>query len=402
MNRQRVRSPDSSQALRWLSASTVIGILALAAGGILQPQRLWPNLLLFGYIAVGFGLGGLLLMAFRDLTGAHWNDRFRCVREAMAATLPWTAPLLGIIVLTGIPSYPWARPDVLAGETFWFKRWWLEPNFFAVRTIVYLAIWMALARIMLRSARREATPGGPASRSIRLSAAFLVLYSLTFWMASTDWIMSLEPTWYSTIFSVYHFGGILLSAQAAAILLIIWLQQSGTFRHSVTTDQLRDLGTLLLSFSCLWMYFWFSQYMLIWYTNMPEETSHFERRHLGLWMPLFVANIVINWGIPFAVLLPRAPKRNAGALVKISLLLLVGRWLDVYLTILPSTGATGPSIGPCEIGAIALTIGLPGLLFLQALQESPSYLTPLRSAAPDAGGHRNQEQTEPAKSLSEN
>jgi len=223
---------------------------------------------------------------------------------------------------------------------------------------------------MAWASRREAAHDGPTRTSIRLSAAFLVVFSLTFWLASADWIMSLEPTWYSTVFGVYNFGGVLLSAQAAVTLLTVWLRQRGPLRNVVTRDQLHDLGTLLLSFSCFWMYIWFCQYMLIWYTNIPEETSHYASRIHGLWAPLFYANIAINWAIPFAVLLPRASKESAGILVKVSLLVLVGRWLDVYLMILPSTSGDAPAIGLCEIGAMGLIVGALGLVFLHALRKS--------------------------------
>ncbi len=359
----------SSKAFRWLWASALVGVLALALGGVFQPQRLWPNLLLLGFLSVGFGLGGLLLIAFRDLTGARWNDNFRCVREAMASTLPWTAPVLAVILIAGLSSYPWYLAGTLAEETDWFKRWWLQPGFFSVRAIGYLAIWVAFARAMVWASRREGALGGPTRTSVRLSAAFLVVFSLTFWLASTDWIMSLEPAWYSTAFAVYNFGGILLSSLAAVTLVTVWLRR-GPLRNGVTRDQLHDLGTLLLSFSCFWMYIWFCQYMLIWYTNVPEETSYYANRIHGLWTPLFYANIVVNWAIPFAVLLPRASKQSAGVLVKVSLLVLVGRWLDVYLMILPSTGGDAPAIGLCEIGAMGLVVGALGLLLLQVLPKS--------------------------------
>ena len=182
--------------------------------------------------------------------------------------------------------------------------------------------------------------------------------------------MSLQPDWYSTAFGVYNFSGVLLAAQAAVTLLTVALRAAGPLKNAVGRDQLHDLGTLLLSFSCFWMYIWFCQYMLIWYTNMPEETSHYASRVRGLWAPLFYANIVINWAIPFAVLLPRAAKTNAGTLVKISLLLLAGRWLDVYLMILPSINADASLIGFCEIGSMALAVGALGLLFLPALRKS--------------------------------
>ena len=290
----------------------------------------------------------------------HWPPRCHGLPQ------PWPS-----ILIVGIPLYPWSRPGALAEETDWFKRWWFQPEFFAARALACLAIWVALAVSMVRASRREAVHGGPTRTSVRLSAAFLVLFSLTFWLASTDWIMSLEPSWYSTAFAVYNFGGIVLSSLAAVTLVTVWLRRSGPLKHAVTRDDLHDLGTLLLSFSCFWMYIWFCQYMLIWYTNVPEETSHYVSRMHGLWTPLFYANIVINWAIPFAVLLPRASKESAGVLVKVSLLVLVGRWLDLYLMILPSTGEGDPAIGFCEMGAIALVVGALGLLLAQALRKSP-------------------------------
>lgn len=369
MIREGVGMHVSSKAVRWLWAIAVVGVLALALGGVLQPQRLWPNLLLLGVLSVGFGLGGLLLIAFRDLTGARWNDSFRCVREALASTLPWIAPVLAVILIAGLSSYPWSQASTLVEQTDWFKRWWLEPEFFTIRAISYLAIWVGFAVSMVWASRREALHDGPTRASIRLSAAFLVIFSLTFWLASADWIMSLEPTWYSTVFGVYNFGGVLLSAQAADTLLTVWLRQRGPLRNVVTRDQLHDLGTLLLSYSCFWMYIWFCQYMLIWYTNIPEETSHYASRIHGLWAPLFYANIVINWAIPFAVLIPRASKENASILVKVSLLVLVGRWLDVYLMVLPATTNGNPLIGFCELGAIGVVVGILGLLVLRALRN---------------------------------
>ncbi|MCC6125304.1 MAG: hypothetical protein IT426_10105 [Pirellulales bacterium] len=369
MNREAVYSCASPKAVRLLWASALLGGLALALGGVLQPQRLWPNLLLLGFLAVGFGLGGLLQIAFRDLTGARWSDGFRCVREALGATLPWTAPILAAILIAGVASYPWYRPGMLAEETDWFKRGWLEPEFFTVRAISYLAIWMIFALAMVRASRREAAPGGPTRAGVRLSAAFLVVFSLTFWLAGTDWIMSLEPHWCSTAFAVYNFGGILSSSLAAITLAAVWLQR-GPLKNAVTREHLRDLGTLLLGFSCFWMYIWFCQYMLIWYTNVPEEAAYYASRTHGLWAPLFYANVAINWAIPFAVLLPRASKESGGILVKVSLLVLAGRWLDVYLMILPSTNGDAPAIGFCELGAFALGVGAGGLLFLQALRKS--------------------------------
>ena len=133
---------------------------------------------------------------------------------------------------------------------------------------------------------------------------------MTFTLASVDWVMSLEPLWYSTIFGVYNFAGLFLSGLAAIILVALWLERTGPLQNVLNDEHLHDLGKLLFAFSIFWMYIWFSQYMLIWYTNIPEETSYFVRRVHGLWFALFLANVVLNWLVPFVVLLRRDAKRQ--------------------------------------------------------------------------------------------
>src|SRR5262249_18007936 len=161
---------------------------------------------------------------------------------------------------------------------------------------------------------------------------FLVVFAVTFWLASSDWLQSLEPEWVSTIFAVYQFAGLFLAGLAVIILLAACLRWLGPFRHVFTGDHVHDLGQLLFGFST------FCQYLLIWYVTNPEEAVHFTRRLDGAWRPLFFLNIVLNWVVPFLVLLPRATKRRASVLAAVALVVLAGRWLDLYLAILPSAG----------------------------------------------------------------
>lgn len=370
MNRQPSGAPVSPRTIRPFQTLAILGALALALGAAWQPDRLWPNLLLLGFLAVGFGLGGLLMIAFHDLTGSRWDEPIRGPREALAATLPWTTPFLAVVVFVGLSlsAYPWLRPDSLDEPTYWFKRWWLEPGFFSARAVAYLVIWALFSVVMVRNSRREAQRGAPSPANVRVSGAFLVVFAITFWLASADFVMSLEPSWYSTMFGVYNFGGALLGAQALVTIMAIRARRARPSSETATRALYRDLGTLVLSYSVLWMYFWFSQFMLIWYTNMPEETSHYASRVHGLWLPLFYANIVINWAVPFIILLPRSVKENAGLLGKMAILVLAGRWLDLYLMILPTTtgGGNAPILGPCEVGSMALTAGAIGL-FLTVL-----------------------------------
>jgi hypothetical protein len=332
----------------------VIGAAAMLAGGWMAPARLWANLLLMAFLAAGVGLAGLLFLSFHYLTGARWSEPLRPMAESFGKTLPFSAAALGAAVLCGLGNYPWMHAHLAEHPTFWFKAAWLGPGFFAVRTIVYVVIWSGLAILLVRASQRNDAAAHGAR--LRRSALFLVVFSLTFWLATTDWIMSLEPEWYSTIFAVYHFAGVFASGLAAMAVGAVWAQRHQPSRPAIGPVQLHDLGKLLFGFSCFWMYIWFSQYMLIWYANISEETVYFVRRAEGLWAPLFMLNLALNWGIPFFVLLPRAAKRSAGVLLKISLVMLAGRWLDLYLSIVPPLGV-GPLPGLVELGVLLAAAG---------------------------------------------
>jgi hypothetical protein len=225
-------------------------------------------------------------------------------------------------------------------------------------------VWIALAIALVQASRRQGQTGSPALRtqSVRISALFLVLFAVTCWLASTDWIMSLEPRWSSTIFGVYSFAGMFLSALAAVTLAVVALRWQGPFRDVLTRRHLHDLGTLLFAFSSFWMYIWFCQYLLIWYVNNPEESVYFLRRQQPSWQALFFANLALNWGMPFVVLLSRAAKQQGSVLVGVAACLLVGRWVDLQVQIMPpvAEGAPLPSFWGTGLllagGALALLI----------------------------------------------
>jgi hypothetical protein len=159
-------------------------------------------------------------------------------------------------------------------------------------------------------------------------------------------------------------------------LLLVWLQGHSPLKSVIREQHLHDVGKLLFAFSTFWAYLWFSQYMLIWYANLPEETVYYVRRLHGFWQPLFVLNLVLNWAVPFFALLPRMNKQKIGVLVRVSIALLVGRWLDLYLMIMPPFSGGKPRIGIWEIGLVAGLVGVFGLGFFAALGRAP--LVPVR------------------------
>jgi hypothetical protein len=359
-----------------LIALAVMGAVTIAAGQALATDRLWPSVLLVGYGILGVGLAGLCFVAIHYTTGASWSVAVRRVAEAVSTMVFVGIGLLALAFLAERQLYPWMVSDSLGSTdtALDFKRLWLSRPFFLARATTYMVLWTAFVFAIRRCSRKQDLDGDPrwTRLNARLSAAFLVVFGVTFTLASMDWIMSLEPHWYSTIFGIYNFAGLFQSGLAVLILVALWLEQRGPLRSVLNEEHLHDLGKLLFSFSVFWVYIWFSQYMLIWYTNIPEETTYFFRRMHGYWFALFVANVVFNWLVPFTMLMRRDAKRSRNTLGLVAAAVLVGRWLDLYLMIFPSVVGETPRIGLWEIGLTAGGIGVFGLVLVWILRRAPA------------------------------
>jgi hypothetical protein len=320
-------------------------------------------------------LAGACFVAIHYTTGASWSVAIRRVPEAMAATLPLGLAMLAVLFVVRPQVYPWLSTDAIeGGATEAFKQAWLSRPLFLARAAGYAAVWILFTTALRRRSLRQDADGDPrwTRANVRWSAAFLIVFGVTFTLACVDWIMSLEPRWYSTIFGVYNFAGLFLSGLAAIILLSIWLERRGPLQRVLTDDHLHDLGKLLFAFSTFWMYLWFCQYMLIWYTNIPEETAYFVRRVHGIWLVLLLADIALNWLVPFFVLLRRDTKRRRDVLSIVAAIVLLGRWLDVYLMIAPGVATGGLRIGLWAIGLTAGGAGAFGLLLARVLAGAPA------------------------------
>lgn len=366
--------PTSKAATLWL-IPTAIGVVALLAGLGLSPSRTWASLLLWGQYVLGVGLGALFLIASYYLTSANWSIVVRRFHEAQAALIVAGLVMIGAVLVAQPGIFPWTRPDAAIEG---FKGSWLTYSFFLIRAAIYAACWLVFGFFLVRESRAQDRDGDyrHTRRNIGLSAGFMVVFSLTCWLASVDWLMSLDPHWYSTIFGIYNYTGVFASATAAAILLAQWARRRPAVRALVRDDHMQDLGKLLLTATTLWVYMWFCQYMLIWYANIPEETAHFVVRREGAWKILFLLNPVINWVIPFLLLLPRATKRHGAILAGIAILVLLGRWLDLYLMIYPSIFEGDPFFGVWELGVALGGLGAAGALSLWALGRAA--IIPLR------------------------
>lgn len=314
----------ASRSPRFVAA--VAAVVALT-GVFVAPDRVWPNILLVGFYVTGLGLGAAFFIAVHELSGARWIDPLRPAAHALMRVVPFGAALvLAAIVFGGNVLYPSFHGH--GGNAF--KAVWLDRTFFTARAFIYAAVWIAFCRRPWKS--------------VRTAAAFVVVFSVTVWLASFDWIMALDPRWSSTIFGVYHFAG--LFTAALATLAVIAARD-----ESIGRDTRHDLAKLLFGFATFWMYIWFSQYMLIWYGNLREEAGYYAIRSHGSWGVLLIASVLLKWVVPFVVLLSQPAKMSRTILLRVAIAVLAGHWLDLYVGIFPSITAT-PRFGAWEIVAL--------------------------------------------------
>jgi hypothetical protein len=350
----------------WRTA-TLVGLLALVASlalAALEPggwrRLLFAYLLDFAYLLT-LSLGALYFVMLHHLTHAGWSVVVRRIAEGLAAALP-ALLLLFIPVALGLRVlYPWARPEVLASDpVLQHKAAYLNPAFFLVRCVFYLVVWSVLARYFVSRSLAQDRSGEPALtlRMQARSAPAMIAFALTVTFAAFDLLMSLEPRWYSTIFGVYVFAGAVVGIYALLPLLAYGLQTRGLLPRAVTVEHYHDMGKLLFGFIVFWAYIGFSQYMLIWYANIPEETSWlFRRQHHG-WGVVGLVLVFGHFVLPFVALISRAIKRRPKALAIAAAWMLVMHWVDLYWVVMP---AVSPSSAVPHLLDVTLLIGLGGL-----------------------------------------
>jgi hypothetical protein len=325
-------------------AFVLLGALLLGLSLVFQVERGWANLLLTAFNLACVGLGGLFLLAIQSTTGARWSDPILKAHRAMPALLPVAGALMLLLAFGVTVLYPWARPGAALDPALHGRLGWLNTPFFFVRVVLIFAAWIWVGRRLTRQGKG--------------AALFILVFALTFCLANFDWLMSLEPIWSSTIFAIYGFSGMFLQGIAIVTISAIVLRRVGLI-PAVSKAQNHDLGKLLFAFSCFWAYIFLSQFLLIWYANIPEETGPMRLLLQGRWMPLFYLNLLLNFGLPFVLLLQRNAKTNETVLLSTCAILLAGRWLDLYLQIMPPVLVGGaPAFGLPELGGILLQLGL--------------------------------------------
>ncbi len=349
----------------------------------LSANRPWAAFLVNSIFFLGIGIGTLFFLAIQYAAQVGWSAGLIRVFEAVSMYVG--IPLLGILFLAvtggmhmhhlwhwmaeGIMDPASANYDpIIAG-----KESYLNVPFFTIRTLAYLVIWAGAAYLLRRNSLREdALPSGQNLffTQRKLAATFIVLYAVTSSTSAWDWVMSIDTHWFSTLFGWYTFAGMFVTAMTVLNLLVMYLRINNHLPW-INANHQHDLGKFMFAFSVFWTYLWFSQYMLIWYSNIPEEVTYYLPRFKGEYKPLFVAMVAMNFIFPILVLMSRDAKRIFGFIGLAAFFVLAGHWLDHYIMIMPGAVGYDYGFGFAELGGILFYAGLFLWVTLSQLAKAP-------------------------------
>ena len=360
-----------------------IGLIALIYGFSTDAHRTWPSLLFNNYFFIGIAVFGVFFVAKQYVSEAGWSIVLKRVPEAVMSALPVMSLIMLFIMFASIMHwnhiYHWLHEGIMDPANDHYdkiiagKEAYLNGSFFIIRTIIYLLGWNYFAKKLRALSVLEDKVVGTAIhfKSVSTSAWFMVFFAVTSAMASWDWIMSIDPHWFSTIFGWYVFAEWGAIGFTTILLFTLYLKRQG-YLEDVNENHIHDLGKWIFAMSLVWTYMWFSQFMLIWYANIPEEVTYFMARlEVENYKFLFWFSMIINFIAPIILLMSRDAKRNNGRLIFVGCVILVGHWINSYLLVTPGTLGTHGHIGFVEIG---MGLGFAGLfiyLVLNSLTKQP-------------------------------
>ncbi len=335
------------RAIGIATAVAVAGLGLTALGAAFDPRRaLWAYLVAFTDW-VGIAVAALILLMSFHAANARWPVAVRRVLEVIPLSTALFLVLFLPVLLGARELFPWAGPQQLAGEAqraMEHRKSWLNLPFFTVRAAFYFAVWIGFSHLFHRWSVEQDRSGAPglSLKAHRLGAGGLPLLALTLTFAAFDWWMSLTPQFYSTIFGVYYFAGSFDAAIAVLIIAAAWGRREGIFGGALTTAHFHSLGKLLLAFTAFWAYIAFSQFLLIWIANIPEEVPWYQVRNRGAWLPVGVFLALFHFVVPFFVLLSRRIKREPEKLQWVAAWILVVHFVDVYWVVMPHLSPAAP------------------------------------------------------------
>jgi hypothetical protein len=350
-------------------ALIIIGSLVDMGPG--QNVRFWANFLLCNFIFLSFSVIAIAWMAIQYLAKASWPTALKRIPEAIAGYLG--IGIIAMIVLflasfigdhkNGLYSlYSWIhieRPEVLHDRVFINQRPLLNFWTFILFSLACLGFYYFVRQRMRNASLREDREGGLTfyNRQSRLSELYMPIFALSFCTIVFMWLMSLEPKWYSTMYAVNIFIGGFVSTITTIYLIAVILKKNNYMSY-VNNNHFHDLGKFMFGFSIFWVYTWLAQFLLIWYANLPVETIYFIKRMHGTWLVLFWCNLTINFFMPFLALMMRESKRQYNYTVVIACMMLIGRYIDWYLAIMPGSAGVNSGFGFYEIGFLLFFGGI--------------------------------------------
>lgn len=361
---------SASRIGRWgLVAFVVAAALALLAAVMSESgiEHLLHSYLVSVCFVVSLGLGALFFVLIQHLTRAGWSVVVRRIAEVMAASLPYAlllfAPLLLLLLVGDSRLYSWNDATLRESDSLiQGKAAYLNAPFFVVRTLIYFAVWSVIARYFWRTSLRQDASGDKqlTLNMQKWSGPAMMAFAVTTCFAAFDWLMSLDPHWFSTIYGIYFFSGAVVGFLACLTLATMGLERFGLLRNKVTEEHYHDLGKLLLGFLMFWAYIAFSQYLLIWYADIPEETAWYLVRQNGGWQWVSLALLFGHFVLPFCGLMSRRAKRSRLTLASWAAWLLVMHWIDLYYLVMPTFSPTQVPLGIIDlfvlVGVAAFTI----------------------------------------------
>jgi hypothetical protein len=346
----------------------VAGFLLLLVNVYVDPASAFHSYLFVWWFVLGIPLGSMALLMVHNLTGGGWGELLRPALEAATRTLP-AVLLLSVPLWFGLGDlYAWARPAaVSASALLRAKAWYLAPTWFFLRMAIYFAVWLTLARLLgnWSAVRLNATAGEESARLRAVSAIGLLAYALSITIAAVDWVMSLSPEWYSTNFGLLAGIGQALCAFSFAVVCAAW------YRRGPASDLpalFNDLGNLLLMFVMVWAYLAFTQYLIIWSEDLPNEIVWYLPRVQTSWRLVAIFLVVFHFALPFLVLLSRRAKRAPQALGALAAALLFAHLVDAFWLVMPAHRPDSFGLGWSDLFAMACVIGLWLSAFLRVAQ----------------------------------
>jgi len=340
MSQLQVQHADYSvpaEAASWQRTYLIVGVvgaIACIAGFVLQPEQFLRGYLIGFMLWLGLSLGCMALLMVQHLSGGLWGLSIRRILEAASKGLPLMAVLFLPLAFGRNHLYSWMSDATLTEH----NAWYLNMPFWWGRLVLYFAIWIGLAYVLNKRSDQQDQPlkADNRPRFQLFSGIGLLLYSLAISFAAVDWVMALDPHWGSTIYGMIFMAGEGLSALSFCVIMLAVLTRYSPFREIIKPTQFHDLGKLMLAFVMLFAYFSFSQWLIIWAGNLPEEISFFLNRIRGGWGLVALAIVLFHFALPFALLLSRDRKRDGQRLIWLAVLLMFMRLVDIYWYVVPN------------------------------------------------------------------